>query len=310
LPLYLSEGIGGLATAIRGVGSLALIGDILEGRSNRGRLLGLHRGLSSLAFGLAALIGGSIADRYGSGTTFLVASGTAALGLIASFAVREAPHEDVPVAQAPHSADMAEITTHRLLRVLPFLVVVLIWAFANSSAFTFWPVYMSERGFSQTMVTRLWGIAALGEFGAMVLAGYLCERWGSHRLVALGLVGMGLVFVGYTQAQSIAALIPIQLFRSFAFSSYSAAAMLYATRMGLRRQRGRMAGLHASASSLGGISGAVTGGGLSSRFGLGQMIAGVGAFIALLGLGSMAIIPDPAEGDEESAPTAARGARG
>jgi predicted MFS family arabinose efflux permease len=196
---------------------------------------------------------------------------------------------------------MVEITRRRLLRVLPFLVVVFIWAFANSSAFTFWPVYMSERGFSQTMVTRLWGIAALGEFGAMVLAGYLCERWGSHRLVAVGVVGMGLVFVGYTQARSVAAFIPIQLFRSFAFSSYSAAAMLYATRMGLRRQRGRMAGLQASASSLGGISGAVAGGGMSARFGLGEMIAGVGALMALLGLGSMAVIPDPAQDDEEGA---------
>ena len=60
----------------------------------------------------------------------------------------------------------------------------------------------------------------------------------------------------------------MQLFRSFAYSCFEAPALLYATELGLRQQRGRLAGLYYSANGAGGIAGATLGGALAQRSGL------------------------------------------
>ena len=297
-PLYVAEAIAGLAAAAKGVGSLALIGDILEDVPNRGRLMGLHRGLGSLAFGLAALFGGSIADAYGTAVPFLIGGAVVLVGFLLTLWLGEAPNPSAQDAGPREPAATEPIPWRRIWLVMPFLVLVFFWMFANSSAFTFWPVYMRDQGLSQTLVTRLWGIAALGEAVAMVVAGYLCERLGSRRVIAVGMAGMGLVFVAYAVIPRLPWLVLIQMVRSLAYSSYSAAAMLYATQMGLRRQRGRMAGLQATASSLGGISGAAVGGGMAEQMGLATMIRSVGLAMALAGLLGGRLIQPPERGLE------------
>lgn len=287
-PLSWIQGVAAFGTSAYSVGSLALIGDMLEGQANRGRLMGLHRGLGSLAFGIAALFGGSLADRYSTAAPFLVGGCFVAIGFILTCFLKEAPasaHAPSAVEAASQPApDEGKITWAKLLWVLPFLAVVFAWFFAEASAFSFWPVYMVGKGLSMTVVTRLWGIAAIGETGAMVLAGYLSDRWGSKRVIGFGIAGMGLLFVGYTFASGLSLLIPMQLVRSVAYSCYSAAAMLYATEMGLRKQRGRMAGLQGTASSLGGIAGSVAGGGMSEFLGLETMLRAVGGLMALVGV--------------------------
>jgi MFS family permease len=282
-PLYWIRGLNGLAAAAYAVGSLALIGDLLEGLPNRGQLMGLHRGLGSLAFGLSALFGGRIADLYGLGVPFFVAGGFSVLSFVLASFIKELPPKmhaaapQTPLSPAP-AADL-EIPWERVRQILPFLVLAFIWSFSMGSAFAFWPVYMVEQGFAKTMVTQLWGIAAIGETAAMVLAGYLSDRFGSRRIVIAGLAGMGCIFMAYTFWPRMPWLIPIQLVRSLAFSCYSAATMLYATEMGLRRQRGRMSGMNNTANSLGGIAGSAAGGGIAQLLGLGPMIRYTGLFM-------------------------------
>ena len=187
LPLYPIQALAGLANAAKGVGTLALIGDILEGAPNRGRLMGLHRGLGSFAFGLAALFGGSLADAHSTALPFLISAGLVALGTLLALWLREAaPH------MAAHPAlDVAEgvepIPWRQVWRVSPFLIVVFIWMLANNSAFTFWPVFMRDQGLTQTAITRLWGLAALGETVAMV-AGIPPNRQASTNLLKLHVV--------------------------------------------------------------------------------------------------------------------------
>jgi len=171
-PLYWIRVLNGVALAANGVGSLALIGDILEGQPNRGRLMGLHRGSGSFAFGVAALFGGRLADTYGIAAPFYLAAAFSLVGTLLALLIREtpAPHT-APQVRVAAPALPADVTWAEVRRILPFLAVVLIWSFAMSSAFAFWPVFMSEQGFSNTVVTQLWGIAALGET-------VMKERWG------------------------------------------------------------------------------------------------------------------------------------
>jgi MFS family permease len=296
--LFIIQAVASLSSAAYNVGSLALIGDLLEDVPRRGQWMGLHRGIGSLAFGLAAFFGGSIADAYGSAVPFLVGGGFAGLGVLLAWWLREAPATGHASERIDDEAAVQDISLVLLGRIVPFLLLVFVWVFAFNSAFIFWPVYMEDQGFSPTVITRLWGLAALGETVAMVVAGQLCDRWGSRVVLAGGMVGMGLVFVSYTLQPPLWGLVGVQLFRSLAFSAYSASAMLYATMMGLRGQRGRMAGLQATASSLGGITGAATGGGLAEMWGLTPMIRAVGILMAAMGLVGYATVTDPAQARE------------
>ncbi len=65
------------------------------------------------------------------------------------------------------------------------------------------------------------------------------------------------------------------MLRSFAYASYEAPALLYATELGLRRQRGRLASFYYAASGGGGITGSVTGGAIAQETGLVAMYRGV-----------------------------------
>src|SRR5215510_4115004 len=62
--LFAARALEGVALAAYSIGSLALIGDLLEDQSSRGRLMGTYRMFGSLAFSIAALSGGWLADHF------------------------------------------------------------------------------------------------------------------------------------------------------------------------------------------------------------------------------------------------------
>ena len=76
------------------------------------------------------------------------------------------------------------------------------------------------------------------------------------------------IFMAYTLSPALAWIVGVQLVRSFAYASMEAPALLYATELGLRRQRGRLAGLFYSAGSLGAIAGSIAGGFVAQLVGL------------------------------------------
>lgn len=286
--LFIVRIVEGLAFAAYGIGSLALIGDLLEDEAARGRLMGMYRMFGSLAFAIAALSGGWLADAFNLRVPVAVSGLCFGLAFVLVMSIKEKPRADEPVAAAnaagspgPDTAEAALPANPVARQVLwPFLGLTFAWFFGMGSVVALWPVFMSGNGYSQTMISGLWALAALGEVPGLMLAGYMADRWGRKWVILTGVALMAGVYVSYTFATALYWFIAIQVVRSIAYSCFEAPALLYATELGLRRQRGRLAGLYHSASGVGGITGSSLGGLVAREVGLSPMYRGV-AFVML-----------------------------
>jgi MFS family permease len=89
------------------------------------------------------------------------------------------------------------------------------------------------------------------------------------------------VFLGYTISTALVWIIAIQMIRSIAYSCYEAPSLLYATELGVRQQRGRLASLYYAIGGLGSVAGSLVGGTLAEKFGLVPMYRGVVIFMIL-----------------------------
>jgi MFS family permease len=283
--LFVIRVIEGIALAAYSTGSLALIGDLLEDQAGRGRLMGIYRTFGSLAFGIAALSGGWLADSFGQRVPLLAAAGCYALACALSTSIRERPADAPREPQTPARAALADLGAtlpddSRARRALwSFLGLLFAWTFATGAVIPLWPVYMTTIGYSQTAIGGLWALAALGEAPCMILAGYLADRWGRKPIMLGGFVGMSMVFLAYALAPVLPWILGVQLVRSLSYASFEATALLYATELGLRRQRGRLVGLYYSAGSMGGIAGSAVGGGVAQVAGMVRMFMSVVGFM-------------------------------
>jgi PPP family 3-phenylpropionic acid transporter len=325
LGLFAVRLLEGLALAAYNTGSLALMGDLLEDQAGRGRLMGIYRTFGSLAFALAALSGGWLADNFGLRVPFLVAAGCYALAFVLVMQVRERAVAGSELRVADSEAGSAntevrvpgsgavttsappalETETRNLQRAAlqrralwPFMLLTFTWMFGMGAVVSFWPVYMGSIGYSKTEVGRLWALAAMGEVGGLILAGHLADLWGRKRVMLTGLVSMAGVFLAYTISAAGWWMVGVQLFRSFAYSCFEAPALLYATELGLRQQRGRLAGLYYSANGAGGIAGSTLGGGVAQQIGLPATYRAVVVLMLLVALVAGRIMPRLRAGEE------------
>lgn len=294
-PIRIMEG---LAMAAYQAGSLALIGDVLEDEAARGRLMGMYRSLGSLAFAGAALTGGLLADQFGLRTPLVLAGVFHVLAFLLVLGVKER------ITQRPQEPDApaAPVVKERLADVLPrdprarmvlwsFLALSFVWFFGMGSVMSLWPVYMRGVGYTQTYVSGLWALAALGEVPMLMIAGWMADRWGRKWVIIGGVAGQAFVYTAYTISTALTFLIPVQMIRSLTYSSFETPAMLYATELGLRRQRGRLSGLYYTASGVGGIAGATIGGAAAQLVGLPLMYRGVAIVMGLVALTTAWLMP-------------------
>ncbi|MGC9399972.1 MAG: MFS transporter [Anaerolineae bacterium] len=242
--------------------SLALMGDLLESHAaGRGRRMGRYRGLGSLGFGLMALVAGSIADRWTLRAPFLLAAVLLAGAFVLALRVGERAYAVPTDKRSPSPEALATSRINQGLPLLPLLIASFLWSLVIGAVYAVWANYMvTEQGYAQATMSRLWALASLSEFPLMMLTGRLSDRIGRLPMLALGCVAWALVFVGYVVVPQQPWIVGVQLLRGFAYAAFTAAAMTYAAEVRERTERGRASGLYNASGGLGSIVGSTLGG--------------------------------------------------
>lgn len=251
VPLRLLEGIVYPANA---VATMAMMGELLAGNARRPSLVSAYRMSGSLAFGIAIMVSGSIAERVGYTGSYLMAGGVfvlamgaaislpgtvATLGRIAARGAQRIPFGDLA------AGPMRPVLLLAVAFGLPFTVI-------NSV----WPLWIANTlGLGQAIYSRLWGLAAFVEVPCMILAGALISRIGAARTFMAGLIGFALVFVIYAVEPPLEGLVGAQLIRGVAYALYTATSLTLAIELAPPLARGRAAGLYQSAQGLAQIVG-------------------------------------------------------
>jgi MFS family permease len=159
------------------------------------------------------------------------------------------------------------------------------------SVITLWPIFMADQGYTQTQISGLWALAAAGEVIWLFVAGLLADRIGRKWVIITGVVGMACIYLLYLLARGFVWFIPIQIMRSFTYSCFETPALLYATELGLRKQRGRLAGLYNSAAGLGGITGSAAGGWIAQVFGMAATFSSAALLMIVMGFVAALVMP-------------------
>ena len=249
--------------------SLALMGDILEEtRGARGRRMGIYRGLGSLGFGVLAFFSGSVADRLSLRAPFGLSASFLVVAVFLALLVEENPAR-------PTSATTLAVppVSPTALPLPPLFISMFLWSLVTGAVYAVWANYMvGELAFTQSQMSRLWGLASFSELPLMILTGALSDRIGRLSMLSLGFFAWTLVFLGYVLTPVLPWIVLVQLIRAFAYSAFTAASMTYATEVRAKAQRGRISGLYSSAGSIGAILGSTMGGALAQFAGTPTMI--------------------------------------
>jgi MFS family permease len=256
--------------------SLALMGDLLEVRKARGRTMGIYRGVQSLGFALMAFVAGSIADRSSLRVPFLWEAGLMGLAFCLAFLLRDVPESDSQVLPQREKRGVSPASTSddgRHPSMTPLLVSGLVFSLALSAVLSVWANYMvNELGYTKTALTRLWSLEALVEFPLMIASGWFSDQVGRLPILASGLLGWGVVFIGYAAIPFYPWILVIQLIRGLAYSAYEATAMAYVAEASSQADRGRASGLYSAARGLGSVGGGALGGSLAQLMGFVPMM--------------------------------------
>ena len=273
----------GLGSAAYGTISLAIMGDLLEAEKQKGRRMGVFRGIGSFGFFIGAIIGGRLADATSIATTLLVCSAIYVVAAACALAIREVrpdPQASIIQRQLP-TLNPRQILTNLQSLPLFFLIGVLLWSAAHTASASMWPNYMQTLGYSKTASSSLWGLAALVEFPAMVGAGMLSDLIGRAPLLVAGGGFIALTNLGYLFLAGIfPLLLVVQVVRGFGFGSYTTTAMTFATEQSVQTNRGSKSGLFNTVSSAGSLIGSSLGGTLVQLAGF-HFLYGVVATLAI-----------------------------
>ncbi len=282
LPLKVVEAIAQGAYA---VGNLAMMGDILEGHPHRARMMGAYRMSGSLAFAVAIVIAGLVSQTSGFRTTYTVASAIYFASLLFSLALPEARR-----ATAARRAGSAERVSYvKLLRgpMLALVVVATVYQLPFSAVYSIWSVWVAEGlALGRAVYSQLWGLAAFVEVPAMLIAGYLGDRYGRRLPFMVGLSLFAVVYLLYivvptTAVPLVVGLAGAQVIRGFALAFFTASAMTMAIEIPAPEARGRASGLYQFSQSFAGIVGNYSGGFIAQTFGYQTLFAFAAAIVAL-----------------------------
>lgn len=251
----------GVASGAEQVTALALMGDIVHGHPQRGRLISGYRMSGSLAFSVAIVTSGWLSQTVGLHGSFLLAAGVYAVAFLISLFITE-PRRVASLG--------LPVGFGALLRgpMRPLVIVALAFGIPFSAVFSVWPIWIADvLHYGRATFSQLWGIAAFVEVPTMFIAGLLVDRLGRRPTFVAGLAGFSLVYLAYVLTPPLPGLVAAQVLRGMTFAAFTATALTMAIDLAPPDARGKASGLFTSAQGLGQISGSWVGGPLAATLG-------------------------------------------
>ncbi len=243
------------------------------GRYSRIRLWG------SVGFIVTVLGAGALLDRTSPGSQLWLCALCLAclMGCSMSIPDSEQPH--------PHREHRSIGRIVRQSPVAALLVACVFMSAAHGALYVFYAIFLSEHGYSRSMVGALWTLGVLVEIGLFYHMGRVMHRFSLRviMLMSLGAAAIRFVTIGFA-VDSVLVLALAQLLHGLTYAAFHSAAISAISRWFPGNARARGQALYSSLSfGAGGAIGGLVGGWAWESFG-GKMAFASGSLFAVLGL--------------------------
>lgn len=187
------------------------------------------------------------------------------------------PHDDPPLG-----------AILRRPAIIGFFLAVFLMQASHGPYYAFYSIYMSDEGYSETLIGQLWALGVLAEVGLFVVMHHLLGRYGARRVLVASLLLASLrwLMIAYL-SESLPMLLLAQLLHAATFGTFHAAGIHLVHHYFRGRNKGRGQALYSSVSfGAGGAFGSLLSGyawdgvGASATFAVAAAAALLGAFAA------------------------------
>ncbi len=277
--LFAARLVQGAADGITWIVGFAMIAD-LYGPNERGRAMGLAMAGSTLGIIIGPVLGGWLYEAGGIRLPFLVVAAMAIVDLVA-FAI-VAPRTKGTGASAP----IRRVLTHRPVAITALVVIAGGGTIAMLEPVI--PLVMRSRvDLGPAAIGTLFGIAAIASTTMHPIYGRLSDRWGSRRLMTVGLIGSAFVLplLNFATDFTSAALVMVPMWMVFSMIvTPSLAYMAEAASAAGFESYGVVYGVYNMAWAVGLMGAPALGGFLLERTGLQVLTIGWSAFLLMTSL--------------------------
>ncbi|MBW1989915.1 MAG: MFS transporter [Deltaproteobacteria bacterium] len=116
-------------------------------------------------------------------------------------------------------------------RVMVFLVAAFLMLVSHGAYYGFYSIYLEGLGYSGTFIGAMWALATAAEVAVMVKSEALLTRLSARVILGGSLLVAAARWAALSQAESPAALVPIQLLHAVTYGSFHVASIVYVERL-------------------------------------------------------------------------------
>lgn len=267
----------------------ALLGDVTT-PGQRAMAFGLYTTAMGVGFTVGPIIGGQVAARAGTGSTFIVGATIAVAGGTLALLVIPRPHPDAARASAGRSLRGILALARRSDLALACLGTLLMsWAF-NGAISTFFPLYGDALGLSAATIGALFALRALVSAFGRLPNGMLARALGNQAVMLAALILDALAMLALAFAHQTWLLAVLLICEGLAFGAYLVSGQTFIADRTTVENRGAAVGLYAMAGSIGATAAPASLGavaarwGLAATFGITSALLAVGIVVMIVGL--------------------------
>lgn len=243
------------------------------GRYSRIRLWG------SVGFIVTVLGAGALLDRSSSGSQLWLCAACLAGLMGCGLSLPDSPQSH------PHESHPSIGSIVRQPQVVALLAACIFMSAAHGALYVFYAIFLSEHGYSKSMVGALWTLGVLVEIGLFFYMGQIMRRFALRAilLASLGAAAIRFVMIGLA-VDSVTLLALAQLLHGLTFAAFHSAAIASISRWFPGNTRARGQALYSSLSfGAGGAVGGLVSGWAWEIFG-GKVAFASGSLFAVFGL--------------------------